>query len=473
MEPLFVRKLLPHRTIEDFTIIHRNRRKMFLNKTGTLVWKLLEQPTPLSSIAQKIAASYRPGSVPDSAVSADVGRFAEDLYGKGLLLKDGQECPPSLPAPAPESSAGYAEKSRVAGLGGKPVIHSVQEECMTPQIDKEARSIADVIEQLYWRHFYIFKMHMELTYRCNFRCVHCYNTTHKGAEKEMNLEEWDRTLKQLAELGCYLLTFTGGEVFVRKDALEILRLAGNRGFTFRISTNGSLIDEKIVRQLEEIRPFLQGIDVSFYGADSQAHDTLSHSSGAHEKTLKAVRMLAEAKMGVLAKFITMRGNFEGIPEFENTMRKYGIKYAISTESLIPRTDGNTSPLMQLLTDEQYKQLLATQNVAAGAGASQACKPGHVRGAITPDGFVSPCEWLTDMKLGNLREKPLQEIWYGEGFRAFRKVFEQSSECPTCTLRSGCRRCPAHSYLETGNLLSCAPLQRHNAELFLANRTVPA
>jgi radical SAM protein with 4Fe4S-binding SPASM domain len=148
----------------------------------------------------------------------------------------------------------------------------------------------------------------------------------------------------------------------------------------------------------------------------------------------------------------------------------GIKYAISTESLIPRTDGNKSPLIQILTDQQYERLVATQNIGIGSGRSQACKPGHIRGAITPDGNVSPCEWLTDFKLGNLREKSLREIWYGDQFLSFRNVFQQESECPSCSLKPGCRRCPAHSYLETGNLLSCAPIQRHNAEIFQATHS---
>lgn len=466
--PTFRRKKTPYRVVENFTVVHRDRRKMFLNQTGTILWHLLEREHTAESLTNAFTAHCNTQHLARNVIAADVADFLGSVYDAGILLKDGVEATPS-----PSARPAAAEKSVVMAKGSKPVIQSVQEECMTPHLTKPVRSTSDLVERLYWDKLYIYKMHMELTYRCNFRCVHCYNTTHKGAETEMTLGQWADILQQLADLGCYLLTFTGGEVFVRKDAVDILQLACDKTFSFRINTNGSLIDEKIVQRLASMRAFLQGVDISFYGADPDVHDTLSHRQGAHEKTLRAVRLLQEANIEVLAKFITMRDNFEGIPEFEANMRSMGVKYAISTESLIPRTNGNTSPLIQLLTDEQYKHLLATQDVGAGAGSSQACKPGHIRGAITPDGFVSPCEWLTDFKLGNIREKSLQEIWYGAEFAAFRKIFEQDSECPSCGLRPGCRRCPAHSYLETGNLLSCAPIQRHNAELLQASQIAHA
>jgi radical SAM protein with 4Fe4S-binding SPASM domain len=462
MGPLYVRKTLPYRTIQGYTVVLSDRDQMFLNQTGTAIWNQLSTKTGVKPIADALASRFSTGQTSPPQVLSDVENFLETLYQRGLVLKDGADNPRSRPEPhgSPEKT-----DSDQNAPTARPVIRSVQEECMTPDLTKETRSIADHVEKLYWEKSYIYKMHMELTYRCNFKCVQCYNTTHKGAEKEMSLPEWESVLQQLADMGCYLLTFTGGEVFVRKDAVEILQIACDKGFSFRISTNGSLVDEKLISRLLPMRNFLQGVDVSFYGADSQSHDTLSCKKGAHEKTLRAVTLLAESGLGLLAKFITMRDNFEGISEFERMMRSMGIKYAVSTESLIPRTDGNTSPLIQILTDQQYERLVSTQNVGIGSGRSQACKPGHIRGAITPDGNVSPCEWLTDFKLGNLREKSLQEIWYGDQFLSFRKVFQQESECPSCSLKPGCRRCPAHSYLETGNLLSCAPIQRHNAEIF--------
>jgi radical SAM protein with 4Fe4S-binding SPASM domain len=246
--------------------------------------------------------------------------------------------------------------------------------------------------------------------------------------------------------------------------MNVLEHACKRGFSFRLNTNGSLIDEKMLKRLEPMHPFVQSVDISFYGASPEVHDKLSKKPGAYYNTLRALNLLLEAKMRVVTKFITMKDNFDGIETFESDMRRLGVRHVVSTGALIPQTNRETAPLVQILTDAQYKKLLATRSMK-GVSDPGNCKPGHVRGAITPDGHVSPCEWLTDLKYGNLRERSLKEIWYSSGFLGFRKVFEEDSECPTCSLRPGCGRCPAHSYLETGHLLHCAPIQRHNAELY--------
>ena len=222
-----------------------------------------------------------------------------------------------------------------------------------------------------------------------------------------------------------------------------------------------------MQRLEPMRPFLQMIEVSFYGATPDIHDALARRPGSYSYTLRALKLLLEARMNVMTKFVTMRDNFEGIPRFEEDMRNLGAPYMVSSGVLIPKTNRDESPLVQILTNEQYLHLMnSNPHAACSAGSKELkqCQPGHVRGAIAPDGSVSPCEWLTDFKLGNLKTQTLREVWYSRPFLDFRKIFEEESECPSCSLNSSCQRCPAMSYLETGNLLRCAPVPRHYAEL---------
>jgi radical SAM protein with 4Fe4S-binding SPASM domain len=468
MKRIFARKTLPHRQIESYSVVHVGEQKFFFNEAGTNVLNFVDGQRDEQEIASAVARQLNASEGTAERNLANTKAFLEELYRRGILwlvedgyfkgISAGQPAPPkATPRPTGDSDA----SSPVSERTPKPV----QEVCMTPQFDKEKpRSIEEQISKLYWDKNYIQKMHLELTYRCNFRCVHCYNTTHSGSDTELTTGEWFRALDQMAEMGCYLLTFTGGEVFVRKDVVEILQYACEKTFSFRLNTNGSLIDEKMLQKFEPMRPFLQSFDISFYGADPTVHDTLARRPGSYNNTLRAVRLLSEAGMNLIAKFITMRDNFDGIQKFEEDMQRLGVRYAVSTGALIPQTNRDTKPLVQILTDAQYRKLLTARPPKNNSSPGN-CKPGHVRGAITPDGHVSPCEWLTDFKYGNLREQSLREVWFSPGFLGFRKVFEEDSECPTCELRPGCDRCPAHSYLETGNLLHCAPLQRHNAEIF--------
>ncbi|MCA1627945.1 MAG: PqqD family peptide modification chaperone [Acidobacteria bacterium] len=459
---VFTRKLLPCRQIESYSVIHLGERKVFLNPSGTGIWNLIDGVKTTEDVALAVAQQL---NAPAEKVAGKVTTFLESLYERGLLWlvqDDGRLRGISIaPTRTPEALANSEVSSPPAALDLRPV----QEICMTPKLAVgQASSVEEQVNQLYWENHYIQKMHVELTYRCNFRCVHCYNTTHGGAATELTTEEWFDAFDQLAHLGCYLLTLTGGELFVRKDVVPIIQHACSRQFALRLNTNGSLIDEKMLEKLEPMRPFLQSFDVSFYGADEKVHDTLAQRPGSYNNTMRAIRLLSEAKHNLVAKFVTMRDNFEGIDKFTDDMTRLGIRYVVHTGSVIPQTDRNTKPLVQILTDAQYRKLVLSHGSVKHSSPGN-CKPGHVRGAITPEGHISPCEWLTDFKYGNLREQSLRDIWYSSGFLEFRKVFEEESECPPCSLRPGCDRCPAHSYLETGSLLKCAPVQRHNAEIF--------
>ena len=61
---------------------------------------------------------------------------------------------------------------------------------------------------------------VELTYRCNLRCAHCY-IPHRSGRGELSTDEWKGLLDQVAEAGCLYLLVTGGEPFLRRDALEL------------------------------------------------------------------------------------------------------------------------------------------------------------------------------------------------------------------------------------------------------------
>jgi len=86
-----------------------------------------------------------------------------------------------------------------------------------------------------------FSVQLDLTYRCNEQCVHCY--LDHDDHGEMTTVEIKRLLEEMAEAGVFILTLSGGEIFMRKDFFEILECA--RAFTFcvKLKTNAVLIRE--------------------------------------------------------------------------------------------------------------------------------------------------------------------------------------------------------------------------------------
>lgn len=76
---------------------------------------------------------------------------------------------------------------------------------------------------------------LDLTYRCNERCVHCY-LDHQDYG-EMTTAEIKHLLEEMAEAGVFILTLSGGEIMLRKDFFEILEYA-RRQLTFCVKQIG-------------------------------------------------------------------------------------------------------------------------------------------------------------------------------------------------------------------------------------------
>ncbi len=125
---------------------------------------------------------------------------------------------------------------------------------------------------------------IEVTRRCPLECQHCYNNLPMGDQdarsREMTTEEHFRMLDELVEMGCFWLCYTGGEIFARKDFLEIYTYAKKKGFLITLFTNGTLINEKIADYLAEWPPF--AIEITLYGRTKETYEELTQIPGSYE-----------------------------------------------------------------------------------------------------------------------------------------------------------------------------------------------
>src|SRR5438874_2857199 len=80
---------------------------------------------------------------------------------------------------------------------------------------------------------------VDLTYRCNERCVHCY--LDHDDHGEMTTTEIKHLLDELADAGVFILTLSGGEILMRRDFFEILEYARQLTLCVKLKTNGVLI----------------------------------------------------------------------------------------------------------------------------------------------------------------------------------------------------------------------------------------
>src|SRR4029453_13908837 len=136
---------------------------------------------------------------------------------------------------------------------------------------------------------------IEVTRRCPLTCVHCYNNLPladgAGASTELTYAEHCRILDELADAGCLWLLFTGGEIFARRDFLDIYTYAKKKGFLITLFTNGTLITPRIADYLAVWRPF--SIEITLYGLTKETYERLTGIPGSFEKCMRGIRLLRE------------------------------------------------------------------------------------------------------------------------------------------------------------------------------------
>lgn len=129
---------------------------------------------------------------------------------------------------------------------------------------------------------------IEVTHRCPLDYQHCYNNLPmndaSARKQELSFAEHVRLLDELVDLGCLWLLYTGGEIFARKDFLEIYTEAKKRGFLITLFTNGTMITPRVADYLSEYRPF--NIEITLYGATRETYEALTKVPGSFDRCMK-------------------------------------------------------------------------------------------------------------------------------------------------------------------------------------------
>lgn len=262
----------------------------------------------------------------------------------------------------------------------------------------------------------------EVTHRCNLGCEHCYLTEGpvgrpRPTRPELSLEEIRPILDQLAEAGTLFLTLSGGEVFLRRDALDIVAHARSRGLSVTVFTTGTLLTPEKATQLAALHPL--SVEVSIYSPQPEVHDQVTRIPGSHARSLRALRLLKERGVVILIKSPLMSlnsGEYHGIVQLAEEL---GAGYGFDP-MLVPRRDGDMAPVSLSLDQQHLYQIFADPVLAKELSQPVKCLPqpgeeicatGRRHCMISPYGDLFPC-MVYPVPAGNLREKSFHEIWSG-------------------------------------------------------------
>jgi len=313
--------------------------------------------------------------------------------------------------------------------------------------------------------------HLDLTYRCNASCIHCYcqDLSDEWTEPELTTSEVFDLLEQLSEIGSLYLTLSGGEVLLRPDFFQIADYARHLHFALTIFSNGLLIDKEKADRLSELSPL--SIEISIYGAEASLHDTITRRAGSFKQVIEAVRLLKERSLRVVLKTTLMKPNFHQADMIEELSNKLGADdYRFSLE-ISPKNDGNKSVQQYQLDVCQLKEFVSrrlakepiSETSYQEATKKPLCGAGTIGCYISPRGDIYPCAQLL-RPMGNIKTQPFHKIWYGDSEirreLALLSTYADLRECRNCSYVKTCRRCNGMAELETGNLKRCYPTLKH-------------
>ena len=183
-----------------------------------------------------------------------------------------------------------------------------------------------------------------LTNRCNARCVHCLSWKLKSQENEMTTLEWKSTLDELRKwLGPVSISITGGEILLKKDAIEIVEYAAMLGFRVSLLTNGFLMTHEKAKRL--IQSGVKRITISLDSSKPEIHDKVRGKEGFFDNVIKALQMLSDER-GLSGRDVEIWG--------KTVIMSYNVK-DLSSIVMITKRLGINGILFQSLTPVYYSE----------------------------------------------------------------------------------------------------------------------
>jgi radical SAM protein with 4Fe4S-binding SPASM domain len=303
-------------------------------------------------------------------------------------------------------------------------------------------------------------VHLDVTYRCNERCVHCY-LDHED-HGEITTAEIKDLLNQLAGAGVFFLTLSGGEILLRKDFFEILEYARELMFCVKLKSNAIIIREGEAQRIRSLG--VESIQVSIYSHRPEVHDAITGVKGSLKRSLEAIQFLKSHGLKVIIANVLMVQNHKDYPSVRALAAELGVQSTLDP-TITPKMDGDRSVLNLNVDRLELEQVFRDESLVGNVPEfcatsskpdddeleSLPCSAGHTSCYISPYGDVYPCVQFP-LPSGNIRSQRFLDIWRNSTqLNEVRSIrLRDLPTCSKCTHGSACTRCPGLAYME-GNM----------------------
>jgi len=328
----------------------------------------------------------------------------------------------------------------------------------------------------------------EITNKCNLKCKHCLVDAGTALEDELSLEEIKGIIDQLKEMKVFTLNFGGGEPLLRTDFLEILDYASKLNMGIVISTNGYLVDDRLLDNLENIKTF--AVQISVDGLE-KCHDEFRGIKGSFKRAVEALKRFSERGYFTIMSTMMIKKNMDDIGSLIDLALSLGVS-SFKLSTFMPSGRGKENVKNLLITGSELERLAGFVLNQKNKYSDRlhvdiqgtfpwllenkpkkhppefkerheriGCSAGQTNITISPIGEVFPCPFLRKSAAGSLRHSSFKAIWYdSEAFYMFRNIErgQIKGKCRNCEYaphycQAGCR---AAAYLYSGDFYAEDP-----------------
>lgn len=309
-----------------------------------------------------------------------------------------------------------------------------------------------------------FPLSIELspTLKCNLNCLFCWRQENNNIDsEELTFEKYKKILKEASGMNVKeVRVIGGGEPLFRKDTFDVMKGIKSRGMFGYICTNGNLFNETMIKELVQIG--FDHVKISLHGSKAEIHDFLVNVKGAFEKSLKNIilfnkwkRKLKKEKPFIEIGTVLVRENYRDIVNIVNLAHTLSIQYFFIEPVTVYSKIGENLKLKKKELKEFERIAAESKKIADNYGIrnnlsdfigskfvektgrmeeilkrnienkqskflSLSCYEPWLRMSIRVDGIVCPCGFFDEESNENVKEKSLEEIWFGEYFNLRRK-----------------------------------------------------
>ena len=332
-----------------------------------------------------------------------------------------------------------------------------------------------------------------VTNRCNLRCMHCYaGATDAKDPRELTTDEGKRLIDDLADAGCPVILFSGGEPYLRDDIFELGSYAAHRGLRPVVSTNGTLITREVAVRTRDAG--FQYVGISLDGLEER-HNRFRRDEAAFRKALDGLHNCMDVGLKVGLRFTVTKDNradLDGVldlVERESVPRfcMYHLVYSGRGRELMDQdlTREDRRSMVEHLIGRALDwhrrgvevELLTTDNHADGVVVERyvaqhqpervaevrellmrhgGCSAGRKFACVDAYGDVHPCQFWHHVSLGNVRESKFCEIWNDTGNELLRKLKNigenlSGKRCRECYYKAICGGCRIRAEAACGDI----------------------